>query len=255
MEPLEWSPTCFWSTAWWSRPLRNSVADTWDARLAKGPPRPVVLEEGCAGIAAAHLVCKSLGIAVDEESCTCDMKESARVFQKNNLPDVKHCFGSLADHSAGEGFDYRQGRYVVLDHRKACDILVIGPPCQPYSSQRGDRSRTMFDKHPFFRTTFGGPDTPGGSAIEIIRNRLPAALLMEQVGGFCHTDSSTGQSPLSMFIILLKEIMVDGKPYYVAFHVFQMSPEDWLLISRPRTREVSFQTTCGPCGRLLEYER
>ena len=65
------------------------------------------------------------------------------------------------------------------------DILFIGPSCQPFSSQRSATfSATPPHQHQSFGTTFGGPDTPGGSALECLRQLRPLCACVEQVLGF-----------------------------------------------------------------------
>jgi hypothetical protein len=246
----EWEPSTFPSAAWWTKVLRNSLADVLDNLHGGRQPRAIVLDEGCSGMGSAHIVCKGLGAKVGGGICS-DMKESARKVQLLNLRgDIDHIFGTMREHALGHGHCFKHGRQVTVNYgvgddssgAKPCDVMVVGPPCQPFSSQRGNRKSVNAAQHVLYESTFevGGVDSKG-SAIELVRARLPGVLVLEQVVGFCKKDKN-GQNPAEVFVRHLKEIKVNGEPFFTGFHIFSMSPEAWLCISRPRTLHTQRHT-------------
>jgi hypothetical protein len=233
--PAEWQPSVYRSAGCWSKPLRTALASKWEQMLATcREPRALRVEEGCAGIASAHIALKALGIKCTD-GCVCDLKPHARTFVENNHKDViENMFASMFEHASGNGHDFLHGRVIELDG-KSTDVMVIGPPCQPYSAQRADRGVKKCRDHELFNASFGdGTAEDGGSAIDMIRQRLPGTFIIEQVLGFCKCDAE-GFHPAATFISEVKKITKDGSVFYEAFHIFNMSPEAWLSMSRPRT--------------------
>jgi hypothetical protein len=233
----EWQPTLLRSASWWTRPLRTALAARWENMLASHHnPRCLQVEEGCAGLASAHLVFKCLEIPCSGGT-TSDLKPHARTFIENNFEgSIEHMFASMYEHARGCGHDFLQGRTIDIHEKQVVDVLLIGPPCQPFSSQRADRNMKKSREHELFKATFGDGILleDGGSAIDLIRRRLPGTFIIEQVTTFCKSDAE-GFHPAAAFIKEIEQITKDGAAFYEAFHIFNMSPEIWLTMSRPRT--------------------
>lgn len=214
----------------------NSIADVWDMRHRTGLKRPFRLDEGCAGVASGHIACKCLGIPLDDQCTASDLKAHSRTFIATNASSVQHVFKSMAHQAAGSGYDYKQGRDISIgpQHRKA-DLIVFGPPCQPYTQQRADRHKTNCEEHPLFRSTFGtSDDSDAGSVLETVTALKPRAIVVEQVMGFSRPDPVSRKVPLADFIKSLKAVQEDDQQLYKHIHIFQMDPKPWLLVARPR---------------------
>ena len=186
-KPAEWEPG-YTSVDWWARPLHNSVAVRWDSLFGLGM-RPLALDEACAGTAPAHLVLKAMQVPLDGQSVTSDLKPTARAFQRMNIPEVAHLLQDMKSHAAGKGFCTRASNDVIVVNRRP-DVIALGPPCQPFTTQRADRSEKPSAEHALFNATFGGPEAEGGSLLELARARQPPILILEQVHGFTAKDKS-----------------------------------------------------------------
>jgi hypothetical protein len=237
------------SAAWWARSMHNSVADTWDLRHRYGGLlRPPLLHEACAGVGAGFMACQCLGIPLDGHGCCAsECKPYAREFLLKHNPSVAHVFSTMAEHVNLDGYDFKNARHVTLEKTSLRpDVMVLGPPCQPFSQLRSDRYRTNCEDHRLFGATFGGPACSQGSVLEVLQGLMPRVAIVEQVVGFTRSDPISGVSPLSQFLQKVRDMKTgDDKPLYPACHVFDMDPKAWLKISRPRTVRALRLCWCG----------
>ena len=219
---------------WWGQAMLDAVATVWASRFARGLARPLVLHEGAAGMGSAHHACQVLGIPLATSGVVSERKQHARVVLCGTLPKACHITSTLKEHAQGHGFCHQHGCPCAWHDEPRCDVLVSGPPCQPFTQQRADYFQTGSANHCAYTTTLGGPQDLD-SVFNVVSQTLPRCFLFENVLNILRTDPASGQLPLVRLVELLQSIRdKDGKPHFVATHVFQMDPGMWLAISRPR---------------------
>jgi site-specific DNA-cytosine methylase len=219
--------------------MKDSMALRWDQRHAAGLARPLRLASACSGISTELFASKALGIPFDDDVVTSERNIKTHELVRANLPEVLHQFNSLADHSRGNGCCTRHGRICQAPGMR--DLLVIGPPCQPFTSLRQDTAKKEHGckAHPLYNTTFGTggriETDPEDSAIELIKSMLPSGVLVEQVEGFGRLDPASGTVPMEEFSEMVLNIRDDeGKLFYKAGRTFKLNASIWLGINRPR---------------------
>lgn len=213
------------------------MALRWDQRHAAGLARPLWLASACSGICTELFACKALGIPFDDDVVTSEINITSHAVVRANLPEVLHQFKSLGDHGRGNGCCTRHGRICQAPGKR--DLLVIGPPCQPFTSLRHDKAEHGCKAHRLYNTTFGTggrvETDPEDSAIELIKSMLPSGVLVEQVEGFGRRDLASGTVPMEEFSEMVLNIRDDeGKPFYKAARAFRLNASVWLGINRPR---------------------
>jgi site-specific DNA-cytosine methylase len=156
---------------------------------------------------------------------------------KHNPSTVSHVFKTMKEHAELDGYDFKNARHVSLEKASyRPDIMLLGPPCQPFSQLRGDRFKTNCEDHRLFGATFGGLDCTEGSVLEVLQSLMPRVAVVEQVLGFTRADPVSGISPMSEFLQRVRDMKTeDSQLLYPICHVFDMDPKAWLKISRPRT--------------------
>eukprot|EP00959_Pyramimonas_sp_CCMP1952_P356413 7464111-Pyramimonas_sp.AAC.1 len=143
----------------------------------------------------------------------CDLKPYCRKFLKQNFggaanPDL-YIWESMAD--AVQKAEYCHNHEtdipkIVAPSRKrrrqkynedpnACDspdIVVGGPPCQPYSPNRQGRSTpdSAPHAHPDYGAIFDDGTSTNGSYIGVLRRKLPKVAVLEEVPGFMIQNGS-----------------------------------------------------------------
>jgi site-specific DNA-cytosine methylase len=219
--------------------MKDSMALRWDERHAAGLARPLRLASACSGMCTELFACKALGIPFDDDVVTSERNTATHALVRANLPEVLHQFNSLVDHGRGHGCCTRHGRVCQAPCKR--DLLVIGPPCQPFSSMRHDtKQRDLGCKaHALYNTTFGSggcvETDPDDSAIELIKSMLPSSVLVEQVEGFGRIDLASGTVPMEEFSEMVLNIRDDeGNSFYKAARAFKLNASLWLGINRPR---------------------
>jgi hypothetical protein len=229
--PREPLPGIFRSCSWWSQSLRDAVADRWEA-LGASSCRPLVVHSGCGGLLTEILTCKALGIPLAIDCIASEIKEACREFMRRNIPEAKHIVDSLASYTAMSSFCDRCGG--LCEMSQSPDVLVLGPPCQPYTTANPDRPVHLHKLyHTLFGTSEAGTVDEGGSVIEAIRAKLPGCLIVEQVEGFA-LDSEIGV-PLEKLLGLVLGITHGGLTgFYTAAKIFQMNPSLFVKVNRPR---------------------
>jgi hypothetical protein len=215
------------------------MALRWDQRFAAGLARPLRLASACSGMCTELFACKALGIPFDDDVVTSEKNIKTHALVRANLPEVLHQFNSLVDHGRGNGCCTRHGRICQAPGTR--DLLVIGPPCQPFTSLRYDTAAQNHGCkiHPLYNTTFGVggrvKTDPEDSAIALIKSMLPGGVLVEQVEGFGRLDFASGKIPMEEFFEMVLNIRdVEGKPFYTAARAFKINASLWLAINRPR---------------------
>lgn len=224
----------FETAGWWSEIMMNATALRWDRLHLKGPLRPLHLASGCTGIGSEFLACRICKIPVFKDAVASESKSHASSVLLANTPEVAHVFRSLGDHALGEGFCLRHGRTCSIPqiHQANRDLLVMGSPCQPFTSLHASRGCR---KHPLFSTTFGRDGDDSDSALGLVRALLPGAVLLEQVEGFAHFDMEWQKTPLDEFSRLMFEVKNEaGAPHFTAARVFRLNANLWVDMNRPR---------------------
>jgi hypothetical protein len=231
------APALPMATQWWTRPMFNAIAPRWDS-LHGRRRRPLTIAEVCAGLGSAHRVCKCLGL---DFRCVaaCDVKEASRKWLDAN-DSAEHVYKSMANYSASRGcggsFCTRHGIDCPSDD---VDLLIGGPPCQPYSSfhsaqERAQSGRGCLD-HVSVKATLGGTDDPDSfpGVLNVVR---PRSWVFENVEGFAKLDKKAKLCPLAVFMKAIASILnSDGEPYYPYVHLFSLEPKPWSDIHRART--------------------
>ena len=231
--------TCEYPSAkWWSRPMLDAVASRWD-RLRPRLLRGMQISEGCAGMALASIAARSLGIPLLHTGTASESKAAARTFMLDNCPDLRHIFGSLADQAAATSEPTYCHRHGILcsscPSTERDDLFVCGPPCQPYSQQRADHSTKGCSSH---RDVDISMDCQDDTVMQVVKERRPRAVLLENVLGFTRPDPVTNQVPVMAFLKMLEQVRREDnpdEPYYEAVHIFELCPRIWANLSRPRT--------------------
>jgi hypothetical protein len=227
------------SIAWWTKPVTDVVALTWDRMSSMGLARGFVVEEACSGVGTGTMSLEALGVPLGSSRVYSDKKDSCRRFlvEKLRLSDDSvvgsHVFKFMREHAAGEGYCYFHGQECRLQDEQVADCMVMGPPCQAFSSQHGHRSNGC-EAHPLYETLIGAGDD---SVINLLRRRLPRSFVLENAGNFIKADPVSGEIPANVFLSRLKDSVVnsDKTPFYTGIHVFHMDAMNWLSVSRPRT--------------------
>ena len=223
---------CIWpSVKWWVKPMQDAVALRWD-RLRPRLARPLRVSEACAGLGTAIMTLLAMGIPVAPEATASDLKDSARNFVLANFSHIKHVFNSVESQMQDQAWCYRHGGMCCPGLSGADDLLVMGPPCQAYSRQRGDRYTRSSSEH------------PGSTIVEsldgvvgLMKQKRPRGFVLENVLHFAYKDPITKEVGIENFLERLAKAVVTsaGDPYYSMIHVFEMDPLAWINMHRPRT--------------------
>lgn len=235
--PREELPAGYPSSCWWAQGMRDAVATRWEAAHHKCTPRPLVVHSSCSGLASELIGCKVIGVPIG--GCiAAERKQCAHDFMVSNLTsaDLNHMFYDLQAQASGAGKCSRHGRVCSADTRRA-DILVGGPPCQPFTSMSVANRRQSYSQHPLYKVTFSNDE----GFLGVIRATVPKAVLLEQVEGFLAPDAVTGIVPLKTFLDTVFAINDSaGKQVYSAAKVFFLNSGMWLTINRARIFRHSY---------------
>lgn len=151
----------------------------------------------------------------------------------------------MQEHAAGTGFCAKHGRVCTpADDTGApsVDVLVAGPPCQPFSLQRSGFKSSGRTDHPLLSATLGGDED---SLISVARAWRPGVLIVENVQNFVKSDPVNKLIPMRIFLDKLATIRNEhGQPLYTGLHVFMLSPDLWFNMLRTRTLRAL------PCARI-----
>ena len=233
----------FPSIAWWTQPLLDAVGWIWDRRVSHGLARRFAVEEACAGVGTGFLSGIALGMPLSDARVYSDKKGHCRRFLTEALKSLKgghvghsHVFESIHDHARGEGYCDVHGGFGKLPDEQVADCLVMGRPCQAFTSQHGLRAQGC-EVHPACNTVIGdGDDT----VLQLLQRRRPLSFILENVMNFIKADPVSGLVPANVFMGKLAESVVDddGAPLYTGIHIFHMDALNWLTISRPRSLSI-----------------
>ena len=230
----------FPSIAWWTQPLLDAVGWIWDRRISCGLARCFAVEEACAGVGTGSLSGIAMGVPLSDARVYSDKKEHCRRFLTEKLKSLNgghvgqsHVFQSMSDHARGEGYCDLHGGICQLPDGQVADCLIMGPPCQAFTSQHGQRAQGCA-VHPACHTVMGdGDDT----VLQLLQRRRPHSFILENVMNFIKADPVSGLVPVNVFMSKLAELVVDGDgaPLYNGVHIFQMDANNWVTVSRPRS--------------------
>ena len=239
----------FPSIAWWTRPLLDAVSWIWDRRISGGLARRFAVEEACAGVGTGSLSGIAMGVPLSDARVYSDKKEHCRRFLTEKLKSLNgghigksHVFQSMSDHARGEGFCDLHGGICQLPDEQVADCLIMGPPCQAFTSQHGQRAQGC-EVHPACNTVMGdGDDT----VLQLLQRRRPHSFILENVMNFIKVDPVSGLVPVNVFMSKLAELVVDGDgaALYNGIHIFQLDACSWVTVSRPRSLHM-FGSHCS----------
>jgi site-specific DNA-cytosine methylase len=165
------------------------------------------------------------------------------------LPNTspRHCaahkIANVFDARAPPNASFQRCRFI---QQGSPDVLVGGPPCQPYTFQRGDRKATTATDHHQFDRIFGASD----SYMQCLRASRPKIAVLEEVKGFLAIPHNSSISPYTRFVREATAIPLDTfhpsrGPLYVSSRAFLLDAQTWLSISRPRVFVILFSDAAG----------
>lgn len=231
-EPL---PPTFPSTVWWAQSMRDAVAVRWESLAASSPHHPLILHSGCAGLGPDRMVCKALGIPIGGGTAS-EMKAQCQEFLvMNSQLAADHVVDNLSEHTKPHGFCRRHGKICEIYNRgNTVDMLVVGPPCQPFTTFRHDVEKEGPQKHPLYSVAMGGGDDPHDNVISLAIALQPRVMVVEQVEGFAR-PFGPGASPLELLCSKMLNIRDQaGDQLFVGAKVFSLDSNTWIEMNRPR---------------------
>lgn len=226
----------------WMRVIRSAVAFEWDGLFRQGLLRPWRVDSACTQLGTCIMSMRNLGIPLSNDIWASERKDFARDFLASNTPENSRMWGTMGAHELRRGMCYKSGSFVDVPSRGPRDILVCGPPCQPYSLARDhgkDPELLGCEAHTLYGDTFGGDvggkrKTDEGSFIEMVEANPPLMIVFENTIGFGIADPKASRVPLHGLVSRLQAIQVDGEQFYKAIHVFNLDSKSWVDMSRPR---------------------
>jgi hypothetical protein len=226
-------PTPSPAAAWWGKPMLDSIAHKFESCMHR-LTRNLVVSESCAGLGSIGIGARALRLPVMLSAAN-DKKECSRTWLCAG--QCGHVFDSMADHGqacddVGGAFCHRHGA-LCCTARGGDDCMFLGPPCQAFSGFRSKKSvQTM--EHKSVATVLGSINDDS-SVVSMLNRVRPKSFVLENVTQFI---SHVGQDrpPIVLFQEQLQMVHdSNGQPLYKYLHVFEMQPEPFLKISRPRT--------------------
>ena len=118
------------------------------------------LASACSGLCTEIFACKALAIPFEGDVVASEKNPLPIEVVRANLPEVAHILQSLRDHVHGYRRCARHGRICQASGQSSPrDLLVLGPPCQPFTSLRvdspGSAERHGCKGHPLYNVLFG----------------------------------------------------------------------------------------------------
>jgi site-specific DNA-cytosine methylase len=111
------------------------------------------------------------------------------------------------------------------------DLLVMGTPCQPFSSMRDQRNGVRPEGHDLYDVTFV-------EALAVLKKLTPLGVIAEQVLGF-NQPRNKGVSERTYMTDFIHQVQSikdkQGQQLYTGTKVFILSPSPWIDLSRSRT--------------------
>lgn len=229
--PVVAQPVAPEGCGWWLNPLWKSLEHIRQSLPRESRPLRVV--SVCTGLGAEAMIFDALDIPY-EVICACDLKKGSIKFVAANFPKVKHFFASIECVAERKGFCLIHGRDCDLSAEGRADIVVGGPPCQPFTRFREHSDRTA-------RTAANAKDHPDW---EVTFKFLPRVLavwkpwfaLVEQVMGF---DGQGDVENRSQLVIFCQQMMKQ----FSAVRVMELHNSDWIDVNRDRPR-ISIARYC-----------
>lgn len=230
--PLAVNP--FNSLEWWVSPMRVAFMHRFEGLRFS---RPFKVESVCTGLGTEFFALKALGVPFTALAAS-DPKPTAQTWLQRQHPYISHMYNTMQGQSCKRG---------CLLHGDLCsaklvqpDILVGGPPCQPYSDARPGRyTSARPEHHKLFPTIFDESPDSGGSFLNILKRLQPLGFVLEEVPGFSKMCRGEMISALDKFVERVKSfVRPDGRgPLFPGVVVVRQDGLPWLDLPRERLRE------------------
>lgn len=181
-------------TEWWAETL-YTAGEHFRQKLPKYPSRPLRHQSLLSGLMTESFAFEALGIEARTEFVV-DCKPAAQKWLSRVCEGrYEHLISNLADVCEGTAPCSVHGRSCTM--QKHADLVTVGLPCQPFTSQR-DQKRTKPCQHKLYPVTFS--EFP-----HFVDMMQPSGFIVEQVMGFDRLDSEehTGQTFLQRFCNLM----------------------------------------------------
>ena len=231
-----WRPR---SITWWAARLLKA-SDSFQTALDRQLFRKLQIDSGCTGIGSCLASIEGLGLPCESVDC-CDRNEAVPLFLMANYSSILGCiYDSLASHANLCG-KCAIHEYTCMNSRRRCrkDLLILGPPCQPYSSLS---NATDPLQHEDFEIIFGyrhsslGRSRVSDNVIDFVAHTKPAGVLFENVAAFetsmiIHEGVTVAHAFISDMMALEDHC---GVPLFSAYHVFRVQPRFLLPMDRTR---------------------
>lgn len=255
--------TPFSSVMWWTDPLRNAVAKHAESLTLR---RRIEMHSLCSGLATEAVAARALGLPID---CTnaCELKEECRQFILRNFGQAvttsgmsrvpggaaMHIWRSMSEYVSGEGVCDVHGMHKAPQTRRKqeptrCDIMVGGPPCQPFTTLRANRGSKLPENHRLYPAIFGDEFHGGdGSYLQCLRAKQPTVAILEEVPAFLHNKKNE-RSEYDKFV---QEVLAiqrpNGEPLFQpgAIKCIRVNARTWLDLHRERLYLVMVSDAAG----------
>ena len=231
-----WKPRI---ASWWAGRLLKACGSSWQQCGQRVLYRNMRIDSGCTGMGSCVTGIEALGLPVDEINASEIDVAVADALLHNHRKALGCVYGNLLSHAQQSGKCRAHGdecRKVPCERR---DLVILGPPCQPFSSMGGERLAA----HPLFEVIFGWRygsqmvSPAGDNVLDFVRMTCPRAVLIENVSAFIGGPPlCNGKGAGETFIAEMMSLEhADGSGKLFADHCcFFMTPAPFLRYSRPR---------------------
>ena len=228
-------------SSWWESSIRHGSAPFWRALESRQLVRSLTCDSLCTNLGAELSVFEQLGLPVERIQCCDILPVPAHIALCNYRSRIDCYWKSIADHSRRSGSCYAHSNTCKRSVASSKGLLIVGPPCQPYSELSG--SGTPANQHPLFESLFGrgrhgglGLQRSGDSVLECVAATCPRAVMLEQVTAFAYArECFGGRSALDLLVDDFLGLRDEGGgPLHVAYHVFDLDAASFGHMSRSR---------------------
>ena len=185
-----WKPRC---VGWWAGRLLRAAGVSWEQCLQRKLYRLMRVDSACTGLGSCITGIAGLGLPVDRVNCCEADEEVTSLLLKNHGQHIGCMYRNMRDHAGQCGPCATHGGGCRSASRKRRDLLILGPPCQPFCRY----ATTKGPDHPLFQVVFGWrygsheSGICGDNVLDFVDKLQPRAVLLEEVatlfgGGAIH---------------------------------------------------------------------